>query len=196
MNTHLVSELALERMVTAVQKVRDRLLRSTRALAEAGIPYAVAGGNAVASLVSEVDEAAVRNTQDVDIMLRREDLPKAKAALESIGFVYMHTSGLDMFLDGPGAKARDAVHILFANEKIRQEHEFPSPDVDDSKDAGSLRVIALEPLVRMKLVSYRDKDRTHIRDFIGVGLVDANLVFKLPPLLAQRLQAILDNPEG
>jgi len=183
-NTHLVSELALERMVTAVQKVRDRLLRSTRALAEAGIPYAVAEGN------------AVRNTQDVDIMLRREDLPKAKAALESIGFVYMHTSGLDMFLDGPGAKGRDAVHILFANEKIRQEHEFPSPDVDDSKAAGSLRVIALEPLVRMKLVSYRDKDRTHIRDFIGVGLVDANLVAKLPPLLAQRLQAILDNPEG
>ena len=43
MNTHIVSELALERMVTAVQKVRDRLLRSTRALAEAGIPYAVAG---------------------------------------------------------------------------------------------------------------------------------------------------------
>ena len=83
MNTHLVSELALERMVTAVQKVRDRLLRSTRALDEAGIPYAVAGGNAVASLVSEVDEAAVRNTQDVDIMLRREDLLKAKAALES-----------------------------------------------------------------------------------------------------------------
>jgi hypothetical protein len=48
----------------------------------------------------------------------------------------------------------------------------------------------------MKLVSHRDKDRTHIRDFIGVGLVDANLVSKLPPLLAQRLQAILDNPEG
>jgi hypothetical protein len=161
-------------MVTAVQKVRDRLLRSTRALAEAGIPYAVVGDNAVASLVSEVDEAAVRNTQDVHIMLRREDLPKAKAALESSGFVYMYTSGLDMFLDGPGAKARDAVHILFANEKIRQEHEYP----------------------RMKLVSYRDKDRTHIRDFIGVGLVDANLVSKMPPLLAQRLQAILDNPEG
>ena len=47
------------------------------ALEGAGIPYAVAGGNAVASWVARVDEAAVRNTQDVDILIRREDLDAA-----------------------------------------------------------------------------------------------------------------------
>ena len=47
---------------------------------QAIVPYAVAGGNAVAAWVSRVDEAAVRNTQDVDILLRRSDLSAAIAA--------------------------------------------------------------------------------------------------------------------
>ncbi len=40
-------DVSLERMVRAVEKVRERLLRSTSALDQAGVPYAVAGGNAV-----------------------------------------------------------------------------------------------------------------------------------------------------
>src|SRR5262245_59119239 len=80
MNTHVASEQAWERMVTAVEKVRERLRRAATALESAGIPYAVVGGNAVAVWVGEVDEAAVRNTQDVDILLRRADLDRAKEA--------------------------------------------------------------------------------------------------------------------
>ena len=76
------------------------------------------GGNAVAAWVSRVDEAAVRNTQDVDILLRREDLERAKAALAAAGFVFRHVKSVDMFLDGPGAKARDAIHVVFAREKV------------------------------------------------------------------------------
>src|SRR5437868_8971223 len=98
MSTHEISEAAWERMVTAVEKVRERLRRAASALEQAGIPYAVAGGNAVAAWVSEVDEAAVRNTQDVDILLRRGDLDRAKEALAPAGFVYRHSSGIDMFL--------------------------------------------------------------------------------------------------
>jgi len=37
----------------------------------------------------------------VDILLRRSDLPAARHALEAAGFVYRHSSGIDMFLDGP-----------------------------------------------------------------------------------------------
>ena len=64
--------ISWERMIRAVEKVRARLDRAVAALEGAGIPYAVAGGNAVAAWVSRVDEAAVRNTQDVDILLRRD----------------------------------------------------------------------------------------------------------------------------
>src|SRR5206468_2484208 len=123
MNTHVISDLAWERMVTAVEKVRDRLRRAAQALEKAQIPYAVIGGNAVAAWVSEVDEAAVRNTQDVDILLRRADLDRAREALEKAGFTYRHAASIDMCLDGVGAKARDAVHVVFAGEKVRPEYE-------------------------------------------------------------------------
>ena len=65
----------------------------------------MAGGNAVAAWVTRVDEAAVRFTQDVDILLRREDLERAKKAFAKAGFVYRHVKSIDMFLDGEGAKA-------------------------------------------------------------------------------------------
>jgi hypothetical protein len=42
----------LDRMERAVAKVRERLLRATAALNEAGVAYAVVGGNAVASWVA------------------------------------------------------------------------------------------------------------------------------------------------
>src|SRR5205809_7259440 len=99
------AEVSWERMSNAIEKVRQRLLRAARALEQAKVPYAVAGGNAVAAWVSRVDEAAVRNTQDVDIVLRRENLDAAREVMERAGFVYRHVAGIDMFLDGPNAKA-------------------------------------------------------------------------------------------
>ena len=41
-----------------------------------------------------------------------------------------------------------------------------------------------------------DKDRTHLRDLIEVGLLDASWVARLPSELGVRLQHLLDNPEG
>ncbi|MBV8486983.1 MAG: hypothetical protein JO161_01770, partial [Planctomycetaceae bacterium] len=76
-----IGEISLERMVRAVEKVRDRLLRAARALEEARIPYAAVEGNAVAAWVVRVDESAARNTQDVDLLLDRANLDAAKAAL-------------------------------------------------------------------------------------------------------------------
>jgi hypothetical protein len=172
------------------------MLRAARALEQAGILYAVAGGNAVALWVTRVDEAAVRNTRDVDILLRRSDLEAARTALEAAGFVYRHTSGIDMFLDGPDASARDAVHVLFAGEKVRPHEASPNPDVTESEPADEFRVLGLEALVRIKLTAFRDKDRTHLRDLLDVSLIDASWCARLPPELAARLQGLIDTPEG
>jgi len=182
-------------MVRAVEKVRQRVLRVASALDSAKILYAVAGGNAVAAWVSRVDEAAVRATRDVDIVLRRSDLNAAVAALARAGFVYRHAAGVDMFLDGPGAKARDAVHVVFAGEKVRQHYVAAAPDVLESEPTPTFRVLGLEPLVRMKLTSYRDRDRTHLRDLLDVGLIDATWPSRFPTELATRLQHLIDNPE-
>jgi hypothetical protein len=185
-----------ERVARAVEQVRDRLRRAAAALYGANVPYAVVGGNAVAEWVGRADAAAVRTTQDVDVLIRRADLDAARAAMTAAGFVYRHAASIDMFLDGPGAKARDAVHVVFAGEKVREEYPAPAPDVTESEPAAGFRVLALEALVRMKLTSFRDKDRTHLRDLIDVGLIDSSWLARLPPELAARLQQLLDDPDG
>jgi len=187
----------LERMVRAVEKVRERLLRASKALEDAGVRYAVIGGNAVAAWVATVDEAAVRNTRDVDILLDPDDFALARKALEADGFIYRHVAGIDLFLDGPAAQAADAVHIVFARQKVRPQYVEPAPDVRDTVSLGQgLRVVPLEALVRMKLTSFRDRDRTHLRDLIGVGLITERDLANLSDLLAARLTEILENPEG
>jgi hypothetical protein len=149
-----------------------------------------------------VDEAAVRNTRDVDILLRRADLEAAKRALETAGFVYRRVAnlgqsgGLDLFLDGSNASARDAVHVVFASEKVRSDSPTASPDVTESEPADQFRLVSLAALVRMKLAAFRDKDRAHLRDLIEVGLLDSSMRDVLPPELRQRLQLLLDTPEG
>lgn len=191
----VLGEVSLERMVRAVEKVRLRLLRAATALEQAKVPYAVVGGNAVAAWVARMDETAVRNTQDVDILLRRGDLETAKNALAAAGFVYRHVKGVDMFLDGPEAKARDAVHVVFSGEKVRPEYLLPVPDVTDAEQTPEFRLLNLEPLVRMKLTSFRRKDQVHVLDLAEVGLVDESWVNRLPPELSERLRELLDSPD-
>jgi len=189
-------DVSWERMERAVEKVKERLLRATRALEAAGVPYAVIGGNAVAAWVSRVDEAAVRNTQDVDILLARTHLERAAAALVPAGFTRRHVAGVDRFLDGPKAKARDAVHVVFAGEKVRPDYVAPAPLLSEAEATSSFRLLGLEALVRMELTSCRDQDRVHLRDLLGVGLIDASWLPRLLPELRARLQQILDTPEG
>jgi hypothetical protein len=42
----------------------------------------------VASWVARVDKEAVRNTTDVDLLVRRDDFPRVIDVLQSIGFIY------------------------------------------------------------------------------------------------------------
>lgn len=191
-----------DRMVRAVEKVRERLMRAARALDAASIPYAVVGGNAVAAHVSRVDEAAVRTTRDVDILLRSSDLEAAREALEEAGFVHRRVAGLgmpgdmDVFLDGPTAKVRDALHVVRAGEKVRPDSVLPAPDVSESEPGDGFVLVTLAALVRMKLTSFRDKDRTHLRDLLELGLLDASWVERLPAPLDGRLRELIENPES
>jgi hypothetical protein len=131
-------------------------------------------------------------------MVNRSDFPSVQAALTSAGFVHHELLGIEMFLDGPEGKPRSAIHVLFAGEKVRPDYSEPAPNISETEENGNprFRVLTLEALVRMKLTSYRDKDRTHLRDFLEVGLVDASWLPRLSPEHAQRLQTLIDNPEG
>lgn len=185
-----------ERMIRAAEKVRERCDRATKALDAAGLDYAVVGGHAVANWVASVDESLVRNTRDVDILIRRADLDAVKRAMDAIGYDFAETSNVSLFFERPNGKPSEGIHLLFAGEKVKATDPVPAPDLAESERGAAFRVLSLEALVRMKLVANRDKDRTHVRDLIGVGLIDASWPEKFPEVLAERLRGILANPDG
>jgi hypothetical protein len=184
-------DFSWERMIAAVDAVRERARRAAAALSEAGIPHVIVGGNAVAAWVARVDLEAVRNTKDVDLLVRRGDFAAVVAALESIGFVHCNVADVDMFLDGPEGSVRSAVHVIFAREKVRADNLFPMPDVTESETGLEFVVPTLDALVRMKLTSFRLKDKVHLLDLLEVGLIDESWCARLPDSLAARLREVL-----
>lgn len=191
-----LQDFSWKRMIEAMEAVRERACRATAALQQAGIPYAIAGGTAAAAWVARVDRAAVRNTQDVNILVRRSDFDAVKAALEGVGFKHRQILEIECFIDDPNGKPRDGVHLLFAAEKVRPDYPAPSADVTDAVPAEQYQVLSLESLVRMKLNSFRDKDRMHLRDMLEVGLIDSSWLVQLLPEHAARLQQLIDDPDG
>ncbi len=177
----------LDRMENAPRLVRRRLLRATRALAAAQISHAVVGGNAIALWVASIDEAAVRNTRDVDIMIERTDLPRVQAALTA--------AGLDIFLEGSGAKARDAVHILFSGERVRPDAE-PNPPLGTATSFDGVPVLSLASLLTMKLSAWHPKDQMHLTDLIEVGLLCEQDFARLPAALRERASTLETDPRA
>lgn len=189
----VLKDFSWERMIAAVEDVRERACRATAALQAAGSPHVVIGGNAVAVWVARVDREAVRNTKDVYLLLRRPDLPQAVKALQSVGFVHQYVNGIDLFLDGPHGSDRSAIHVVFANEKVRADDPAPNPDVAESEPGPQFPVPTLEALVRMKLISFRLKDKVHLLDLLEVGLIDDTWEARLPVELATRLREVRES---
>src|SRR5256886_14663518 len=108
-----------ERYLMALDDVTDRLQRITSALDGGGVTYALVGGQAVALWVATKDPAAVRTTKDVDVLLRREDLPRARAAAAGVALDYFEVVGVGMFLERSDPNPRKAVHVLWAAEEVR-----------------------------------------------------------------------------
>ena len=185
-----------ERMYRAVELVKQRLDRTCIALRNARVPYAVIGGNAVAAWVATIDDGAVRNTRDVDILLREQDLDLATIALASAGFVRDSVMNVIVFLDGPNGKPSQGIHVLLAERKVREEYTTATPRIDQAVDIEGRSIIELTALVEMKLNSFHRKDQTHLMDMIQIGLIDSTWPERFATNLGNRLQELLDDPEG
>lgn len=109
------------RMERAVEKVTQRLRKTVEVLESAGICYAIVGGYAVRAWVAQVEEAAVRTTRDGEVLIRPEDLPKMREAMERAGVHWRQTSGLNLFVEHPDSSARDGVHVVLVGEMVRAE---------------------------------------------------------------------------
>jgi hypothetical protein len=154
----------------------------------------VIGEHAVRAWVAQVDEAALRTTQDVDILVRPEDLPAVIKAMTAAGFHYRQTAGVDMFVENPNASERDAVHVLLSG-RVERDGE-PNPDVGPTTRANDFQTVDLPTLVRMKLYAFRRKDQVHLLDMISLGMIDDSWLDRFPDPLRRRLKERLDDPDG
>jgi hypothetical protein len=185
----VVNTLFEERLFDLV----DILQRAATALASEEIPYQVVGGLAVLIHVEEADPEHATLTRDVDLMVRRGDLERIKDAALRAGFRFRHAAGIDMLVFGTTVSARNAVHLVFSGEKVRTDYLVPTPEIMPERKkvhGAEVMVIPVPDLLRMKLTSFRDKDRVHVRALDAAGLIKPDVEAQLISELASRLQRI------
>jgi hypothetical protein len=175
---------------THVEQLFGRIRQLHSLLTAAGVPYRIVGGLAVFIHVSQRDPLRARLTADVDAGIDRQHLPVVIEAAQKAGWVYRHAGAVDTLADAENPKARSAVHLVFLNEKVRPDYPEAVPASPPSYTEEGILLAPVSDLVRMKLTSYRLKDRVHIQDLDAVGLITPEIERALPELLLQRLAEI------
>ncbi len=105
-------------------------------------------------------------------------------------FRFRHVAGVDMLVDKEKPQARSAVHLVFVNEKVRTEYLEPVPASEPVRTKEGILIAPVADLVRMKLTSFRLKDKVHIQDLDGVGLITQEIEKSLSEPLRQRLAEV------
>lgn len=184
----MISATAVDRHL---QQLFDVLKRVHTALTEAGIEYRIVGGMAIFLQVSERSHDAARLTRDIDMAVDRSDLQRIAKAAEDSGFRYRHAAGVDMLVDAREPKARSAVHLVFIREKVRPEYLEPVPSfTPPTVTKEGILLAPVTDLVRMKLTSFRLKDKVHLIDMDSVGLITPEIEQSLPEALRARLEQV------
>jgi hypothetical protein len=170
-----------------LQDLFDLAARVAKAFGAAGIEYRVVGGLAAYLYVEEAEADAGRLTKDIDILVRRQDLPRIAEAVEPFGLEYRHAAGVDMLVQKGSTSARRAVHMIFEGEKVRPEYSEAATKIGAGREIQGIPVISIADLATMKLTSFRAKDETHINDLDEQGLITPEIESALSPLLRDRL---------
>ena len=180
-----------------LEQLTATAVRVCNALRQAGIDHRVVGGLAVLFHVQSRDPLAARLTKDVDLAVNRADLPRIAEAVRPLGLEYRHVAGVDKLVDSVAPKARSGVHLLFAGERVRPTDFEPVPTLSEPgvEDHGIL-VTSIASIVRMKLISFRLRDKTHLIDMDSVGLITPEIEAGLPDALCERLQQVRAEERG
>ena len=63
-----------------------------------------------------------------------------------MGFLSRRSEGITRFLDGPEAKLRDFVHVVFTGKKVRDEYSEPVPGIEEFEWIEEARTLPFERL--------------------------------------------------
>lgn len=158
-----------------LEQLFDLAQRVEAAFAAAGLEYRVVGGLATYLYVEEAEPDAGRLTKDIDIAVRREDLPAIAKAVQTVGLEYRHVAGIDMLIQTGQPSARRAVHL------------YPAAGLPPCVRIRGFRLVPLVDLIGKKLTSYRIKDQMYIIDLDEAGLITPEIEAGLSDTLRDRL---------
>jgi len=97
-----------------------------------------------------------------------------------------------MLVNADAPSARSAVHLVFIREKVRPQYLEAVPDFSEppTVDEKGIQLTPLVNLLKMKLTSLRQRDKTHLIDLDSVGLITPEIEAKLSEPLRERLQQV------
>lgn len=174
-----------------LDQIVDLARRIHELFADTSISYRVVGGLAVYFHVESRKPAAGRLTRDLDVAVDREDLARIAAAAPRFGFKYRHAAGLDLLVETEHPSARRGVHFVFVREKVRPEYVEPVPDFSEpARTAEGILLAPVADLVRMKLTSFRLRDKVHVQDLDNAGLITNEIEASLSEILRVRLAEV------
>ena len=180
--------------VEFMKELKKKAQAASHALKKAGVSHAVIGGLALGAHLAKAHPLAERNTQDMDILLNRDDLERAKAALAPLGYRFRKVMRLSVFMPNRrGAHFVEGIHVIWASEKVRPEYPHPAPHLTSgarTQGHDGICYLSLPALVTMKLTSFRHKDITHIQDLLFWKVIDKRTEKALPADLRKRLRQV------
>jgi hypothetical protein len=185
----------LQRMVNAVERVRRRLHAVSEAFRSARVDHAIIGEQAAAAWVATVDPCAVRSSPAIEVLIRPGDVDRSLPGLCQAGFAPVSRGSSLALLEAHNPNPRETVTLVIAGE-ISPRHSTAHPDPIESEVLGRLQIVALRPLVVWMLDRDTLIDRVCVRDLLNIGLINQSWTAKLPPILAARLQTLIDTPDG
>jgi len=146
----------------------------------------------ITALLRDRHHFAAEDDDDFKVLDVTEISKAAARTAELMSALLLAVAGISLVVGGVGIMNIMLVSVIERTREIGLRMAVGA----ETQSFKAYRVLTLEALVRMKLTSYRDKDRTHLRDLIDVGLVDLSWPEKYQPELAERLPYLLDTPEG
>jgi hypothetical protein len=160
--------------------VYDTLRRLARRLEDEGLDYAVLGGMAV------VEHGYRRATEDVDLLMRPETLAAFRERCSGRGYLPAFPGAERAFRDTvTGTRIEIVTTGEFPGDGKPKAVRFPDPAAVAVEGEG-FRLIALEPLIELKLASglaaaHRLQDLADVQNLILRARLPLELAGRLDP---------------
>jgi Uncharacterised nucleotidyltransferase len=168
--------------------VFDALRKVAKRLDELGIPYAVAGGMAL------FQHGYRRFTEDVDILVTKEDLRKVHEALDGLGYLPPHKLSRHLRDTEHGVRIEFLTTGDYPGDGKQKPVAFPEPGSANLEIDG-VKYLKLHPLIELKLASGmtnpgRLKDLADVLELVRHLKLPADFAEQLNPYVRDKFREL------